>query len=82
MSVKNKVVAILTDYAKRRNYELPEGGLDLDKALEDYGLESLDEVAVLAEIEQELGVRIEDDDALDIRSLNDLIRVVEKSKPK
>lgn len=80
MSTRDKVVAILTDYAQRRNYSLPDDGIDLDKALEDYGLESLDEVAILAEIEQELGISIDDDDVADIRSLNDLIDIIEKCR--
>ena len=44
---------------------------------EDIGLDSLDAVDLIVMIDKELGVRIEEDDAKALRSLNDVYMIIE-----
>lgn len=44
---------------------------------EDIGLDSLDAVDLIVMIDKELGVRIEEDDAKALRSLNDVYTIIE-----
>ena len=43
---------------------------------EDLGLDSLDRLDLLAEVEDELGIRISEDEISEVRNLDDLLRVV------
>ncbi len=43
---------------------------------EDLGLDSLDRLDVLAEVEDELGIRISEDEISEVRNLDDLLKVV------
>lgn len=44
---------------------------------EDIGLDSLDAVDLIVMVDKELGVRIEEDDAKALRTLNDVYTVIE-----
>ena len=74
--IATRVTEIITGYVKQRGLPLPDGGLDVDKNLSDYGLESLDEVAIIAEIENELNVTIDDARIAEINTLRDLIDLI------
>lgn len=43
---------------------------------EDLGLDSLDRLDLLAEVEDELGIRLSEDEISEVRNLDDLLKVV------
>ncbi len=45
---------------------------------EDIGLDSLDAVDLIVMVDKELGVRIEEDDAKSLRSLEDVYNIIEE----
>ncbi len=45
---------------------------------EDIGLDSLDAVDLIVMVDKELGVRIEEDDARSIRTLEDIYKVIDE----
>lgn len=78
--LKDRIISILVDYARHRGLAVPDGGIDLDRTLADYGIESLDEVAIVSEIEQELELRLDDDEISRVKTLGDLISLIESAK--
>ena len=79
--LKDEIVAIIVSYAKQRGLTTPPGSIDLETSLQDYGLESLDQVAIAARIEDELGVTLDDETVPLIKTLRDLVEMVKASKP-
>jgi len=45
---------------------------------EDIGLDSLDAVDLIVMVDKELGVRIEEEDARELRTLEDVYKIIEK----
>jgi acyl carrier protein len=75
---EEEILAIITRYAKSRGLALPEGGVDLDRDMADFGLESLDQVAIVSDIEDELGLSIDDDKIQEAKTLRQLIQAIDE----
>ena len=78
--LKDRIIGILVDYARHRGLAVPDGGIDLDRNLASYGIDSLDQVAIISEIEQELELRFADDDLFRVQTLRELIDVAESAR--
>lgn len=79
--LEKDIVDVILRYAKARGLKIPDGGLDLDKKMSDYGLESLDEVAIVGDIEDDLDLQIDDDKIADVSTLREFIEVVRAMNP-
>lgn len=71
-----QILEVITRYAKQRGLTIPEEGLDLEKSLSEYGLESLDEVAIVSDIEDELDIDIDDDKVQGIDTLGEFLEII------
>ena len=56
---------------------LEPGSLEKAEILADVGIDSLDAINILYEIEDDFGITVRDEDSKDIKSLDDLVNVVE-----
>ena len=71
-----QILQVITRYAKQRGLKIPAEGLDLEKSLSEYGLESLDEVAIVSDIEDELDIDIDDDKIREVDTLAEFIEII------
>ncbi len=78
-SVEEKVIATLASVKR-----IPEDQIKLDSSLQELGVDSLDTFTLLFELESKFNISIPDDEARNIRSVNDIVagvrRLVEASK--
>lgn len=56
---------------------LAEDALDKAETLADVGIDSLDAINILYEIEDDFGMTVRDEDSRDIKSFDDLVNVVQ-----
>lgn len=56
---------------------LAEDALDKAETLADVGIDSLDAINILYEIEDDFGMTVRDEDSKDIKSFDDLVNVVQ-----
>ncbi len=75
------IIEVILRYAKARGLTIPDEGLDLDKKMSDYGLESLDEVAIVGDIEDDLDLQIDDDKIAGVSTLREFIEVIRSMNP-
>lgn len=61
--------------SKLKGQELTE-----DSVLRDLGIDSLDLVDLVFELEEEIGVQFEDDELLNIKTVKDLLDLIDKKK--
>lgn len=54
--------------------------LTKDSVLRDLGIDSLDLVDLVFELEEEIGVQFEDDELLNIKTVQDLLDLIDKKK--
>lgn len=54
--------------------------LTVDMAFKDLGIDSLDLVDLVFELEEEIGVQFEDDELLKLKTVQDLINLIESKK--
>lgn len=54
--------------------------LTVDMAFKDLGIDSLDLVDLVFELEEEIGVQFEDDELLQLKTVQDLLTLIEKKK--
>lgn len=71
-TVYDRVSALLVD-----KFGVPADDLSADATFEDLDLDSLDLVEFSLACEEELGVRIEDEEAEDLTTLGDAVRLLE-----
>jgi len=78
-SVEEKVIATLASVKR-----IPEDQIKLDSSLQELGVDSLDTFTLLFELESKFNISIPDDEARNIRTVNDIVagvrRLVEASK--
>lgn len=60
--------------------KLKDKELTLETSFKDLGIDSLDLVDLVFEMEEELGVQFEDDELIQIKTVNDLITLVNSKK--
>lgn len=51
-----------------------------DMAFKDLGIDSLDLVDLVFELEEEIGVQFEDDELLELKTVKDLLSLIDKKK--
>ena len=78
-SLEEKVIATLASVKR-----IPEDQIKLESSLQDLGIDSLDTFTLLFELESKFNISIPDDEARNIRTVNDIVagvrRLVEASK--
>ncbi|MBR6796191.1 MAG: acyl carrier protein [Clostridia bacterium] len=74
--MKEQIIAVL---AKQLRIS-PEEITDDSNIIDDLGADSLDLVEILMELENELNITISDDDALKLKTVNDVVAFLEKNK--
>lgn len=73
-SVSERVIAVIADELRLQTDEVkPEHSLE-----DDLGADSLDSIEILMSLEEEFDVCISDDDAMDVRTVQDAIDMVSK----
>ncbi len=72
-AVAEKVLTILAKVKR-----IPREKISLDSPLQDLGIDSLDTVVLLSELEDQFNIAISDDDARTIRSVRDIVEGVRK----
>ena len=73
MSVKDEVLQGLQD-------KLALSSIDENSRLQDLGIDSLDVVEYLLEIEERYGVEFPPEEMADLKTINDLILLIEKKR--
>ena len=71
--VTERVLAIVASVKR-----IPCEKISLDSALQDLGLDSLDTIVLLSELEDQFKIAISDDEARAIRSVRDIVEGVRK----
>ena len=74
--VKERVIEIIADQLGRETSEITEQTSMSD----DLGADSLDAVEVIMAIEEEYNLEIDDEDAMNFKTVQDVIDYVEKNK--
>ena len=72
-AVAEKVLAILASVKR-----ISRDNISLDTPLQDLGIDSLDTIVLLSELEDQFKIAISDDDARAIRSVRDVVEGVRK----
>jgi acyl carrier protein len=72
-SLEEKVIATLASVKR-----IPEDQIKLDSSLQDLGIDSLDTFTLLFELESKFNISIPDDEARNIRTVNDIVEGVRK----
>ncbi len=72
-AVAEKVLAILASVKR-----ISRDNISLDTPLQDLGVDSLDTIVLLSELEDQFKIAISDDDARAIRSVRDVVEGVKK----
>ncbi|MCD7950892.1 MAG: phosphopantetheine-binding protein [Erysipelotrichaceae bacterium] len=65
---------------KRLSSKLKGKELTTDSNLKDLGIDSLDLVDLVFELEEEIGVQFEDDELLQIKTIQDLLNLIDAKK--
>ena len=73
MSVKDEVLQGLQD-------KLALSSIDENSRLQDLGIDSLDVVEYLLEIEERYGVEFPSEEMADLKTINDLVLLIEKKR--
>lgn len=74
--LSDQVFNILIHYIKERGLRIPEGGIYLNSELADFGLDSLDEVAIVIELESHFNLALDRKQAVNARHFSDLVALV------
>lgn len=72
-SVRDRVIALVA-----RAKQLPLGDVSPETTFEELGLSSLDAFNIIADLEEELGIEIPNDEVMTLRNVGDTIAAVEK----
>lgn len=68
-----KVERILVD-----NFGVPEDQVSREATIQDLDLDSLDLVEMTMQVEEELGVEIEDEEVADVETIQDVVELLER----
>lgn len=74
--IEEQVVAVIAKTAKR-----PPGEVRLDQTFEELGLDSLDGVEIVYELEERFGITIPNEAARGVRSVNDVVTALREQLP-
>jgi acyl carrier protein len=75
-SLESKIIAMLADQLNK-----DAGVIKLDdRIIEDLGADSLDIVTMLMNLEESYGLSIPDDDAMNLKTVQDLVNYLEKNQ--
>ncbi len=77
---RSEIESALIDIVKQEK-DVPEEKLALDTPLVDAGIDSLDSLTILFAIEEKFHISIPDDKARAIKTLGDMVTVVEELLP-
>lgn len=72
-SISDKVLSTLASVKR-----IPRDTILLDSRLEDLGIDSLDTIVLLSELEKQFRISISDDEARSIRNVRDVVEGVRK----
>lgn len=78
MILRERIIAIIEHTIKRWNND-DDLVVDTSKWLQDYGLDSLDFVELVIELEDTYRIELDDDRLADVKSFDDLITLVQKA---
>ena len=76
METKERIINLLSQQLGMDTIEIKENSL----IVEDLGMDSLDVVETVMNIEQEFGLRIDDSAIPDIKTVGDIVEMVEKMR--
>jgi acyl carrier protein len=79
-SLSDQVTSILSDYMKDRGLPVPDRKVDLDEGLASFGLDSLDGVAIVAELERHFNLALDTNQAARAQRLRDLVALVARAQ--
>lgn len=71
MNIHEKVSNIFTKYSKNAD-------INNDTSLKELGLDSLDLVEVLMDIEEEFNIEFEDEEMMALSTVNDVLAIIER----
>ena len=71
MNIHENVSNIFTKYSKNAD-------INNDTSLKELGLDSLDLVEVLMDIEEEFGIEFEDEEMMALSTVNDVLAIIER----
>jgi acyl carrier protein len=78
VSIDHEQIVRTVIEAIARVKEIPADGITLDQKFEEIGMDSLDGLNVVFELEVALGIAIATDDAIAVRSVRDVVAAVEQ----
>ena len=76
METKERIINLLGDQLGIDNIDIKENSL----LVEDLGMDSLDVVEIVMAIEKEFGLKVEDDAISGIKTVSDLLEMIEKMR--
>ena len=79
-SLTDQITSIIAAYMKERGLPVPDGKVDLDQGLAAYGLDSLDGVAIVAELEDHFNLALGTNQAVRAKRLRDLVALVAREQ--
>ena len=79
-SLTDQITSIIAAYMKERGVPVPDGKVDLDQGLAAYGLDSLDGVAIVAELENHFNLALDTNQAVRAKRLRDLVALVAREQ--
>ena len=79
-SLSDQITSIIVAYMKERGLRLPDGKVDLERGLASFGLDSLDGVAIVAELESHFNLALDMKQAAQGQRLGDLVALVERAQ--
>lgn len=74
--LQQRVYYVVQQYLAERGLPLPEGEFNPANELKGYGLDSLDEVAVVMELEEHFNLALDKRQASHMRDFHDLVQLV------
>jgi acyl carrier protein len=72
-SVADRVIAVVT-----RSNKLPDVQITMDSSFQEIGMSSLDALALIFDLEEEFGVSIPDDEAMQISNVRQAVEALER----
>lgn len=74
--VADQVHELLLGYIRKRGLPVPEGKIDPDAGPADFGLDSLDAVAIVVELENHFNLALDRQQAITAKHFRDLVALV------
>lgn len=78
--LSDDVISVILGYTRDRGVPVPGDGIDRNAGLKDFGLDSMDQVAIVNELEEHFNIALGRDDVAGAQTIGDLIELVGRER--